>query len=699
MKRTNMFWIIRTLAFVLIFNSATALAADNTRSVTIPKPKAVITSNRLIVKLKPSFSTTGLSRAQIANELRRPLSVNTLNKLQTAAGLPLSESHAISNGAHILILKGSPDKQSIERAISNIRGLGEVDYIEVDKILSPQAATSDASYALLWGLLPETTVSSPSPGNTGSYGADFQTAWGTGNTMTGTGIVVAVVDTGITAHADIAALASSGYTFISDCRIRGIDAFDGCDEFSINTSPTPNADASDTGDFISSSESTNPSSVFYGLVPSASSWHGTHVSGTIAAIGNNTTTGLSGVVGAAYGATILPVRVLGKGGGYASDTSEGMRWAAGIHPDYTNLTPANVINLSLGGAGACSLTEQATIDAIVALGIVVVVAAGNEDADVSTSSPANCKNVISVAATGRDGSRAVYSNYSSPASNYTNPVQITLAAQGGDTSSSNDPGIYSTVNRGTTIPLDCTTGSLPVSCYAYYEGTSMATPHVAAAAALMLARDPTLTPTQIKYILSASTTAFPSFSTAGWLPYDCAILKNCGAGILNARLAVQNSVSPWTRETTEFDFGAIAVGTTITNTISFTTGGPALLAASLKGINSSMFSIVSDTCSGATANCQVTISYSPDRAGTNTAVLIIPASVAANGAIVVGLTGSGNISLTAAEALAATRGIGEGGGCSIMATGAHPDISLLLAALSILAYSFRRRLAAVLGKR
>jgi serine protease len=704
MDNNDMNLLTRSLILAVILNASSALAAGTTPKPAYTAPAQTNTlSTRLIVRLKPTFSTAGKTPAQIASELRHPFSVATMGKLQTAAGMALTESHAISNGAHILVLPGSPDKESIARAIANIRGLSEVDYVEEDRVKTPKAPPNAAEYNLLWGLQPVTAIASPAPGYTGNYGADFQTAW---TRAWGVGIVVAVIDTGITAHTDIVGaggtvlgapvgnLKSPGYTFISDCRIRGSTATGGCAATAANTSPAPTPDASDTGDFISSVDSTTPGSVFEGMPTSDSSWHGTHVSGTIAAIGGNNITEGGLVVGGAYASTILPVRVLGKGGGYSSDIVEGMLWAADVHASINNPNPAKVLNLSLGGSGACSTTEQDAIDAIVAAGTVIIVAAGNEDSDVATSSPANCNNVISVASIGRDGSRAYYSNYSSPSSNTTNPKQITIAAQGADKSLSlggYDLGIYSTVNASLDTPSATHT-------YAYYQGTSMATPHVAAAAALMLSVT-NLSPTQIKYILSASTTDFPSFSTAGWATYDCATLKNCGEGILNAKLAVQNSFpARITPSTSELYFGTIASGSTISNTVTLN-AGLLLGTAVIRGLNSSMFHITNDTCSGVSSSCSVTINYSPTAYGVNTATLFIPANPATSGAVVVGLTGTSTIVLTPAQAITATRGTGDsGGGCSVMGSGATPDISLLLAMAALLAYSLRRRLAVVCGK-
>ena len=148
-----------------------------------------------------------------------------------------------------------------------------------------------------------------------------------------------------------------------------------------------------------------------GSPASYSSWHGTHVGGTIAAVSDN---GI-GVAGVAFGASIQPVRVLGRCGGWLSDIADGIVWASGgtVTGVPANPTPARVINMSLGGYGTCGATYQAAIDAAVANGAVVVVAAGNSGIDVASSRPANCDSVITVAASDRGGSLAWYSNYGS----------------------------------------------------------------------------------------------------------------------------------------------------------------------------------------------------------------------------------------------------------------------------------------------
>ena len=489
-------------------------------------------SNRLIIKFKSTPSQNKLSSAQVAADQMRPFTAQTLSNIQSAAGVALTESHAVSGGAHILILQGAPDRQSLDQAMEKIRGLSDVEYVEEDRIMTNQLIPNDTNYALQWGMKPVIPVAAPVPSGSGNYGADFETAW---DTNSGTGVVIAIVDTGYTSHTEFAGqLISPGYTFVSDCRIRGTTAISGCAATTLDAAATvaPTADGIDTGDFISAQDIIDNSKLFPGPNLSNSSWHGTHVAGIAAATGN-----ANEVIGGAYSARILPVRVLGKGGGHTSDIAEGIRWAANVHPTITNPNPARVINLSLGGSGACSRTEQLAIDAAVANGAVVVVAAGNSNADAANYSPVSCKNVISVASIGKDGLRAPYSNISSPFNNRFNPIKITLAAQGGNKALTGfDLGIYSSVDSGTTTPVG--------SAYAYYQGTSMATPHVAAAAALILSRNPALTPAEVKTILSLSVTPFPS-SIPYYGTYDCAAEQNCGSGVLNAQYAVRNSVLPY----------------------------------------------------------------------------------------------------------------------------------------------------------
>ncbi|MFT4110541.1 S8 family serine peptidase [Propionicimonas sp.] len=345
-------------------------------------------------------------------------------------------------------------------------------------------STDDTYYNDLWNLRSGIT-----------YGVDAEDAW---STTTGSGAVVGVVDTGITAHPDLTGSRSSitggnvvaGYDFISDTSASGDG--DGRD-----------ADPTDEGDYCTS-DGTD------------SSWHGTHVAGVIAAIRNNA----EGVVGVAPGARVQPLRALGNCGGETADIIAAMRWGAGLTVSgisATNPTPVDVLNLSLGGAGTCSRAMQNAINDVVAAGVAVVVAAGNDGTSLATSTPANCKNVIRVTATSYSGTRASYSDYG------TSGYPATIAAPGGTGASQTDvrAWIVSTWNDGTTTAGDPT--------YAGMAGTSMAAPHVSATVALLKSLDNDLSPAQLTAILSD--TATPLSST-------CSSAK-CGAGIVDAAAAVR----------------------------------------------------------------------------------------------------------------------------------------------------------------
>lgn len=240
--------------------------------------------------------------------------------------------------------------------------------------------------------------------------------------------IVAVIDTGIAgSHADLVNNIVPGYDFVSLISIAGDG--DGID-----------SDPEDEG----------------------GSFHGSHVAGTIAAV-NNTVGG----VGVAYEADIMPLRVLGiDGSGSDADIAQAILFAAGLAND-SNTTPAQsagIINLSLGGPGFSNSLKSA-VDAAVAQGVIVIAAAGNENSS-SAFYPAAFSNVISVSAVGQTKERAPYSNFGST---------ISVAAPGGDMSQDangdgNADGVLSTVNA---------------SFYSWFQGTSMAAPHVAGVAALM----------------------------------------------------------------------------------------------------------------------------------------------------------------------------------------------------------------------
>ena len=276
--------------------------------------------------------------------------------------------------------------------------------------------------------------------------------------------VVAVLDTGVVSdHPDLAANLIVGYDFIRSSAASGDgDGIDG------------NADDS-------ARASTNPS------------FHGTHVAGTIAAVGNNTIGG----IGVAPMAQIMALRVLGEGGGGDFyDVIQALYFAARL-PNDSGALPAvraDVINLSLGGSGDCKPELRAIFDRIRAQGSIVVIASGNESSASSLTPvavPANCPGVISVGATNAQRTRASYSN---------GGPELSLVAPGGDASQSttgtgNPDTVHSTIaayQNGVRTPS-----------YGGLVGTSMATPHAAGVFALMRWVNPNITETQVQTLLAA----------------------------------------------------------------------------------------------------------------------------------------------------------------------------------------------------
>ncbi len=208
-------------------------------------------------------------------------------------------------------------------------------------------------------------------------------------------------------------------------------------------------------------------------------YHGTHVAGTIGAVVNN---GI-GVSGINWNVTLIAIRALnGQGNGYLNDIASVIVFVANYN--------AKFINLSLGGWLSCPNTYQNVINYARNRNVTVVVAAGNENVDASVSTPANCSGVIAVGATGPSDERASYSNYGST---------VDIAAPGGNPPQ-DSPCTRSTCITSTAGYYD-TIDSLYRQGYGWIAGTSMATPHVAGVAALLLAQNPSLTPDQIEATL------------------------------------------------------------------------------------------------------------------------------------------------------------------------------------------------------
>jgi serine protease len=412
-------------------------------------------TDRLIVK----YSSPRVSGEPSILSASHPLAQSLRRHLVSAL-----VAHRNAQGAQVIKLSRALSAAEMRALAQTVRSEdARVVYAEPDYRVQIQAAPSDPLYGSQWDLFDPTG------------GMRVPAAW---PLSTGSGVVVAVVDTGYRPHADLAANLLSGYDFISDAAMA-------------NDGDGRDADASDPGDGCNSGHS---------------SWHGTHVAGTVAAAANN---GL-GIVGVAYDAKILPVRVLGCGGGYTSDLADGVMWAAGapVAGAPAPAQAARVINMSLGGPGPCTATMQSAISTARSLGAVVVVAAGNSNTLTAGFSPANCAGVITVAANGKGGGKAPYSNYG---------PEVDVTAPGGNMAQADVNGILSTLNTGITSPGD--------DSYAYYQGTSMAAPHASGAVALMLGRDPSLTPDEVEVLLRSTTRAF------------VVACPSCGTGIVDAGAA------------------------------------------------------------------------------------------------------------------------------------------------------------------
>ncbi|WP_250461691.1 S8 family peptidase [Microbulbifer litoralis] len=453
---------------VLMGAAAVALAAPMaTQAVETSNPAATPAAaqpvtDRIIVKYKNS------TQMGIASSL----SQTALEQASRMAGTELKHMRRLATGAQLMRLNGRKGETELAEIVGRLQQDPNVEYAEPDLLLQPLATPNDPNYSQQWHYFESTG------------GLNLPTAW---DTTAGAGVVVGVIDTGYRPHADLSANLLPGYDMISDSTV----AQDGGGR---------DSDASDPGDWA-------PAGACYSGSPASnSSWHGTHVAGTVAAATNNGT----GVAGVAYDAKVVPIRVLGRCGGYTSDIADAIIWGAGgsVSGVPANANPAQVLNLSLGGSGSCGSTTQNAINTARGLGATVVVAAGNSSANAGNYTPASCSGVVSVASVDRSGGRAWYSNYGNV---------VDVAAPGGDTSVSSN-GVLSTLNSGSQSP-----GS---DSYAFYQGTSMAAPHVAGAAALLYAVDGTLTPTEIESILTSTARSFPA---------SC---SQCGSGIVDAAAAV-----------------------------------------------------------------------------------------------------------------------------------------------------------------
>jgi len=417
------------------------------------------------------------------------LNEKTLRELQYWSGIELFHEREMSGDAHVLRFKSPLNWDDVSQVLARIRAMPDVEYAAADEILFldddvnsesiiPQG---DSLYYDQWSLHKQSAT---------EYGIDMPAAWDitTGNPST----VIAVVDSGVLVdHAELAGRLLPGYDFISNSAY----ALDGNGR---------DNDPSDPGSWC----------VRAGRLSKPSSWHGTHVSGIIAANPNG-----EGMAGVNWKSKILPVRVLGYcGSGSPSDVIDGISWAVGLPVPGVpkNPYPAKVVNLSLGSSFSeegCNPAIQDVFNQAYSKGSIVIVSAGNESVSALSGSLAGCQHVIVVAASNRAGNLASYSNYG---------YWIDVTAPGGE--SGDKEGIVSAYNDGATKPT--------ANNYKFLNGTSMAAPHVSGVVSLMLAANPKLSFEQIVGVLRYTAQPFK--------PGDpCPDSLSGGAGIINASRAIE----------------------------------------------------------------------------------------------------------------------------------------------------------------
>ncbi len=426
----------------------------------------------LIVRMKASTTVKGATAA------------DAKSRLAAKSGVAIAQARTLADGSQVVVLDAPLSPRAVEQVLKRLAADPDVAHVEIDRRAKTQAQPSDPMYASQWNL------SDPVGGIAAPRAWDITT--GDPNAP------IALLDTGVLPHPDLAGRVIGGYDFVADARFS-------------NDGDGRDADASDPGDFVTTAESTTPGSPLQGCGSGNSTWHGTMVAGTLGAAVNNG----NGMSGVNWTSPLLNVRVMGKCGGALSDVADGIRWAAGLAVPGVpaNSTPARVINLSLAGLGDCGPILQSAVTDAIANGAIIVAAAGNDNDDVVNHWPANCNGVIAVAATSKNGSRAFYTNSGS---------RIAVSAPGGGIGGS----IPVLRNAGTTSPDPNGYG------YGQQLGSSLAAPHVSGLASLVLAIDRNLTSAEVRGLIESNARAFPAVAT------DPCSTSTCGAGIADAALTL-----------------------------------------------------------------------------------------------------------------------------------------------------------------
>src|SRR3569833_4079887 len=323
---------------------------------------------QIIVKLRPSSAAP-------ANVIAR-------------VRLTMRQTRQIADRIHVVRVEPAVANESVSATVERLKADPDVEYAVPDQRRYIHAVPNDSLYAGGGQWYLQADAATPAAVNA-------QAAWDmtTGDPNKD----IADLDTGVRFdHPDLKAVANSGrllpgYDFIGNTTVA--NAGDGRD-----------TDASDPGDWVNSTDT--GSSQFKCCDVQISSWHGPRTDGILGALTNNA----HGVAGIIWLVKFLSVRVLGKCGGFDSDILAGMLWAAGVPVSGVpaNTNPARIINMSLGSPSPCPSSYSDVINQLTAMGVLVVVSAGNEGGTVD--SPANCPGVAAIAGIRHAGTKVGFSS-------------------------------------------------------------------------------------------------------------------------------------------------------------------------------------------------------------------------------------------------------------------------------------------------
>jgi serine protease len=539
----------------VVLSALVALPAfAQTRDYTGPRLRAPDATDQIIVRWRSGAKTT-----LAASPVQRA------SKLTASSGLSIQHKRRSSSNTDVYKLDRAMSGNELQAVLDKLNADPDVAFAVADKRRQIQQIPSDPLIANQWYLL-----------GTQPAATHTSEAWDVTTDSTGTTAVVAVVDTGIRPdHPDLTAKILPGYDFISDARVA-------------NDGDVRDADATDPGDWVDAADRT--SAPFTNCATGNSSWHGTRVASLIGASSNDGV----GMAGTGWGTRILPVRVLGKCGGFDSDIIDGMRWAAGLIVDGApaNQNPADIINLSLGGDDDCNAAYQSAVDEITGRGTLIVASVGNDG--IPPGTPANCSNVLGVGGIRHIGTKIGFSNLgpgtdiSAPGGNCVNP----------------GPPFTDAAPCQFALQVAVDTGEKAPAAPSYTDfvtrpnfGTSFSAPLVAGAAALMHAVNPRLTPDQYTTLLQESASPFPTSSAT--TNAICRVPTNfvqggecicttvtCGAGMLNTKAAVDAARKP---------FGIVQSTATINPNVAVNISGNTSFAADPRTVTSYQWSIVNVT--------------------------------------------------------------------------------------------------------